>query len=138
MKILVDTSIWSLALRRSRLPSEENRSLIDELNELIDSVRVAMIGPIRQELLSGIPGQAQFDALKEKLQAFEDLPLSRTDYERASDFYNTCRKSGVQGSQIDFLICAVGAGMGIPIFTSDKDFLIFAKHLPISLHRPAR
>ena len=120
------------------MPSEEDRSLIAELNELIDGVRVAMIGPIRQELLSGISSQAQFDALKEKLLAFEDLPLSRTDYERAADFYNTCRKSGVQGSQIDFLICAVSAGMAIPIFTSDKDFLIYAKHLPISLHRPER
>ena len=134
----MDTSIWSLALRRTRLPSEEDRFLIDELKELIDGVRVAMIGPIRQELLSGIPGQAQFNALKEKLRAFEDLLLSQTDYERAADFYNICRKSGIQGSQIDFLICSVGVGMEIPIFTSDKDFPIYAKHLPISLHRPAR
>ena len=97
-----------------------------------------MIGPIRQELLSGIPSQAQFEVLKEKLQAFEDLPLDRDDYERASGFYNTCRRSGVQGSQTDLLICAIGAGRGIPIFTSDRDFVLYAKHLPISLHRASR
>jgi len=79
VRVLVDTSIWSLALRRSGPTAAEDRSLIDELNGLIDDVRVAMIGPIRQELLSGIPSQAQFEALKEKLQAFEDLPLGRSD-----------------------------------------------------------
>ena len=137
MRVLVDTSIWSLALRRSGPTAEEDRFLIDELNVLIDDVRVAMIGPIRQELLSGIPSQAQFEALKEKLQAFEDLPLGRDDYERASSFSNTCRRRGVQGSQTDLLICAVGAGMGMPIFTSDKDFVLYAQHLPIALHRAA-
>ena len=137
MRVLVDTSVWSLALRRSGALAEEDRSLVDELHELIDDVRVAMIGPIRQELLSGIPSQAQFEALKEKLQAFEDLPLGRDDYERAASFFNTCRSCGVQGSQTDLLICAVGAGMGIPIFTSDKDFPLYAQHLPVSLHRPA-
>ena len=137
MRVLVDTSVWSLALRRSGALAEEDRSLVDELHELIDDVRVAMIGPIRQELLSGIPSQAQFEALKEKLQAFEDLPLGRDDYERAASFFSTCRSCGVQGSQTDLLICAVGAGMGIPIFTSDKDFPLYAQHLPVSLHRPA-
>ena len=137
MKVLVDTSIWSLALRRSGPTAADDRSLIDELNGLIDDVRVAMIGPIRQELLCGIPSQAQFEALKEKLQAFEDLPLDRSDYERAAGFYNICRRCGVQGSQTDLLICAVGAGRGMPVFTSDKDLVLYAKHLPISLHRPA-
>ncbi len=136
MKILVDTSIWSLALRRSGTLTEEDQSLVYELNELIGEVRVAIIGPIRQELLSGISRQEQFDALKEKLLAFEDIQLTREDYERAAEFYNTCRKSGVQGSQIDFLICAVAAGREIPIFTTDNDFILYAKYLAISLHRP--
>ena len=135
MKILVDTSIWSLALRRSGTLSGEDQSLVSELNELISEVRVAIIGPIRQELLSGISKQEQFDALKEKLLAFEDIPLITEDYERAAEFYNTCRKSGIQGSQIDFLICAFAAGREMPIFTTDNDFLLYAKHLSISLHR---
>ena len=82
-----------------------------------------------------ISKQEQFDALKEKLLAFEDIPLITEDYERAAEFYNTCRKSGIQGSQIDFLICAVAAGRQIPIFTTDNDFLLSAKNLSISLHR---
>lgn len=97
----------------------------------------AMIGPIRRELLSSITIKSQFDALKEKLLPFEDIPLTGEDYERAAEFYNICRKSGIQGSQIDFLICAVAAGREIPIFTTDNDFLLYAKHLTISLHHPA-
>ena len=115
MKVLVDTSIV-LTLRRAGATSKEDQSLVYELNELISEVRVALIGPIRQELLSGISSQAQFEALKEKLRAFEDLPLTRLDYEHAAEFYNTCRKSGIQGSQVDFLICAVAEGRGVPRF----------------------
>ena len=66
MRVLVDTSIWSLALRRSGSITQEDQLLINELNELINEVRVVLVGPIRQELLSGIPNQSQFDTLKEK------------------------------------------------------------------------
>ena len=134
MKVLVDTSIWSLALRRSASISEKEQTLINELSELINEVRVALIGPIRQELLSGISNQTQFDLLKEKLRTFEDLNLEQEDYEQAAEFFNTCRKSGIQGSQVDFLICAVAERRGLPIFTSDKDFELYSKRLNITLH----
>jgi hypothetical protein len=50
MKVLVDTSVWSLSLRRS-LPSDNAE--VSELIELIKEVRIQMIGPVRQEILSG-------------------------------------------------------------------------------------
>ena len=134
MKVIVDTSIWSLALRRSASISEKEQTLINELSELINEVRVALIGPIRQELLSGISVQTQFDLLKEKLRTFEDLNLEQEDYEQAAEFFNTCRKSGIQGSQVDFLICAVAEKRGLPIFTSDKDFELYSNRLNITLH----
>ena len=136
MNVLVDTSIWSLALRRSGTLPEEDQSLVWEFSELINEVRVVMIGPIRQELLSGISSKMQYSSLKKKLQFFEDLPLTRNYYERAAEFYNLCRKNGVQGSQIDFLICATAAEAKMQIFTSDKDFLLYAKHVPIILYQP--
>ncbi len=136
MKVLVDTSIWSLALRRTGEISAEDSLLVSELQELINDVRVTIRGPIRQELLSGISTKSQFDALKEHLEAFEDQPISRQDYERAAEFFNTCRQSGIQGSQIDFLICSIAAGAALPIFTSDKDFLLYIKYLPITLYWP--
>lgn len=136
MKVLIDTSIWSLALRRGKALSREEQVLITELGELIKELRVALMGPIRQELLSGMSSDEPFNILKERLHPFEDLPLTQTDYERAAEFYNACRKAGIQGSQIDFLICSVSVGNKIPIFTSDKDFLHYKKQLPISLYQP--
>jgi len=97
VRILVDTSVWSLALRRTGAIPEEDRRLVSELGELVNEVRAVLIGPIRQELLSGIPSKAQFDTLKEHLEAFDDHPLAREDYERAAEFYNTCCQSGLQG-----------------------------------------
>jgi hypothetical protein len=52
---------------------------------------------------------------------------------RAAEFSNTCRKKGVQGSTIDFLICAVASLENIAILTTDKDFSNFRKYLPIRL-----
>ena len=136
MKVLIDTPIWSAALRKKKSLSREERVLIAELNELINEVRVILIGPIRQELLSGISNDEQFRILKEELRPFEDLPLTQMDYERAVEFYNACRKAGIQGSQIDFLICSVSVGSEVPIFTSDKDFIHYQKQLPINLYQP--
>ncbi len=133
MKVLVDTSVWSLALRRN-LPTDGPE--VSELIELIKEVRVQMIGPVRQELLSGIKSQAQFRKLRNHLRAFPDLELTARDYESASEFFNLCRGMEIQGSNTDFLICAISARHKIPIFTTDGDFALFEHHLPITLHHP--
>lgn len=132
MKVLVDTCVWSLALRRS---TKTQSSVVTELEELIDEVRVQLIGPIRQELLSGIKSPQQFDLLKEKLNAFPDLTLGQADYERAAGYYNLARNSGVRGSNTDFLICSVAVGHGMAVFTVDKDFENYKKILPVKLHQ---
>ena len=96
MKVLVDTSVWSLALWRTGSLYEDETFLVAALSDLLNDLRVVMIGPVRQELLSGISSIQQYSRLKEKLQAFEDLPLTCTYYEKAAEFYNICRKSGIQ------------------------------------------
>ena len=130
MKVLVDTSVWSLALRRKE-PSE----ITSKLSELILSSLIVMIGPIRQELLSGISNEDTFLELKTKLKAFDDFVITMSDYETAAEFYNICRKHGVQGSHIDFLICAVASNNNLLIYTTDMDFKNFAKYLPIKLFK---
>jgi hypothetical protein len=95
-----------------------------------------MIGPVRQELLCGIRSQAQFRKLRDHLRAFPDLELTTRDYEAAAEFFNLCRGKGIQGSNTDFLICAVAARNKIPIFTTDGNFMLFQPHVPIDLHLP--
>ena len=131
MKVLVDTSIWSMALRRSSSP--ENK-YAKELSMLIEEVRVQLIGPIRQEILSGIKSVEQYTKLRLRLADFPDLPIQTEDYEKAAEFYNICRKNGIQGSNTDFLICAVSANYQMPIFTTDQDFSYFRTYLPIELY----
>lgn len=135
MKVLVDTSVWSLALRRKR--QDDNDRLTSALAALVEDGRVAIIGAIRQELLSGVKEQAQFDRLRGHLRAFPDTAVTTEDHEEAAAFFNRCREKGLQGSNTDFLICAIAARNGFAIFTTDEDFARFAKVLPITLHSEA-
>ena len=134
MKVLVDTCIWSLALRRKKQPTSNVE--IAEFQELIKEVRVQMIGQIRQEILSGIKRKQQFSKLKKILSAFPDLPLASEDFELAAEYFNTLRSKGIQGSNTDFLICAVSTRNNIPIFSIDNDFNHYQKHISIALHIP--
>jgi predicted nucleic acid-binding protein len=136
MKVLVDTSVWSLALRRPKnvILSPEQQNVVTALADLMRDGRAVMMGAIRQELLSGIKTQAGFDALKNTLTAFEDVPLAMQDYEKAAELFNTCRAKGVQGTSTDFLICAVSINHQLPIFSVDGDFLNYQKHLSMMLY----
>jgi len=97
-------------------------------------MQACLLGAIRQEILSGLRDPAQFEQLRAHLRAFPDLEVITEDYERAAEFFNLCRARGVQGSNTDFLICAVAERRGLAIFSADADFASFATHLPIVLH----
>lgn len=129
MRVLVDTCVWSKVLRRK----SPDQSLAQVLEDLIRDSRVVLIGPIRQELLSGIPDPAQFKKLQNALAPFEDVPLATAHFVQAARFSNQCRQKGIQGSTTDFLICAVAHTEHLQIFTTDTDFFLNAQHLPIRL-----
>lgn len=132
MRIIVDTCIWSLALRRR---NNLHNPVVPVLEELIKESRVQMMGPIRQELLSGIRSGSQFNRISEILRAFPDLQLQSCDYESAARFFNLCRGKGIQGSNTDFLICAASTRKGMQIFTNDKDFEQYENLLKIELFK---
>lgn len=129
----MDTSVWSLALRRAR-PGPAN--VVEELAELVREGRVVSIGPIRQELLSGLKGTRQFDILRDHLRAFPDIALEREDFEAAAQFFKRCRSKGIQGSNTDFLMCAAASRRALAIFTTDNDFPQFSRLLGLKLHEP--
>jgi len=133
MSVLVDTSIWSQAFRRSDV--DEESEFVLELRELIADGNAIMIGPVRQELLSGIRDWSQFETLRDRVRAFPDERFETVDFERAAEHFTMCRQNGVQGSNTDFLICAIAERLQVAIFTSDEDFMNFSKHLQIRLHR---
>jgi predicted nucleic acid-binding protein len=137
MLVLVDTPIWSLALRRKDgdLNPREQR-LTAALRELIQDGRAQLVGPVRQELLSGMREESSFKKLRDQLRAFEQVPLDAADYEEAAHLNNQCRARGVAGSAIDFLICATALRRNWQIFTTDRDFPRYAAVLPLKLHNP--
>ncbi|KZL48543.1 type II toxin-antitoxin system VapC family toxin [Nodularia spumigena] len=131
MSVIVDTSVWSLALRRRTPP--DSSPVVTRLRDLITNDQVALLGAIRQEILSGIRSSEQFTDLRDYLRAFPDVELIPEDYEIAAEFFNTCRSQGIQGSNTDFLICAVAYRRSYSILTTDNDFHSFRMHIPIIL-----
>ena len=137
MNVLVDTSIWSLALRRKAHhlnPAE--RAAVVELTNLIKEGRARIIGLVRQELLSGIKTSSQYEKLRDVLRSFPDEPAATADYEAAAKAGNDCRARGVAVSVSDILICAVAIARDWPIFSADPDFKSYARILPLKLHTP--
>jgi predicted nucleic acid-binding protein len=121
MKIIVDTCIWSLSLRRAnqaRLTAQEQKVVAD-LREAIRDDRVAIIGPIRQELLSGIRDKTKFTQTRDLLGPFLDEEIVPEDYVEAARLFNLCRDHGVECGPVDILICSVAIRSGYSILTTD-------------------
>ena len=139
MSVLIDTPVWSLALRRkpARLNPAE-RQLVEEWKSLVWDGRAQLAGVVRQEVLSGIRNGGDFERLRERLAAFDDVSVAAADHERAAAYFNACRAKGVTPTSFDVLICALAVRHGLAIFTADTDFVRYARILPIRLHPLAR
>lgn len=135
MSVLIDTSIWSLALRRRRKdlnPTE--RGIVFRCRDLIIAGQASLIGPICQETLSGIGDPTVFERLNERLVRITELPLTLEICVLAAEFFNTCRRHGLTAEAVDMTICAAAHFHAVPIFTTDPDFARYAKRLPILLY----
>lgn len=136
MMVLVDTPVWSLALRRQ--PGDLNareQALKRALAELIREGRAQIMGVVRQELLSGIRESEKFVRLRDYLRAFDDAPMDVRDYEEAAQMHTRCRSRGIAGSVIDFLICAVAQRRDWHVLTTDADFERYRTALSLKLYR---
>lgn len=139
MMVLVDTSIWSLALRRQSSDlSRAERMIANSFRELIHEGRVQLLGAVRQEILTGIREPSRFLKIRSELHEYEDVALASDDYENAASMNNLCRKSGIAATPIDMLICAVSQKRRWQIFSTDGDFVHYAKVLPIQMVMPLR
>jgi predicted nucleic acid-binding protein len=122
MKIIVDTCVWSLWLRRrnqSLLSSNERQTLTD-LRLAVENRQATILGPIRQEILSGIRDAAQFAKTASLLDPFRDEPIEPSDYIEAAKLFNLCRDRGIQCGPVDILICAVATRNQYLILTCDQ------------------
>lgn len=131
MRVLPDTPVWSAAFRRGDDGAGPYR---EEMLKLVNQGLVEIIGPIRQEVLSGIRDRSKFEVVRNHLRTFPDLEVGTGDYEEAAAYYNRFRTKGIQGSFTDYLICAATVRHELAIVTDDRDFLVYQTVLPIRLY----
>ncbi len=131
MTFLVDTSVWSLALRRDGDPSQpEVRALEDAL--LGDDV-VVTTGLVLQELLQGFAGPKARDQIVGRLAALPLVQPERSDHVAAAEIQNTCRRAGGQVGTIDALLAQLCIRHDLLLLTTDRDFARAAEHCPLSV-----
>ena len=128
MRVIVDTSVWSLAFRRRAVVKTPE---VVALVRLVEEGLVVLLGPVRQEVLSGIKHRDQFERLRERLAAFPDLELTSRDFETAAELCNLCIAKGVQAAHTDFLIAAAAITRGYAVLSADRDFENIARIVPV-------
>jgi hypothetical protein len=129
VSLLVDTSVWSLALRRN---SEATEPEVHHLKDaLLGSEVVLTTGLVLQELLQGFAGPKASAQIVERFAALPLLQPDREDHISAAALRNACRQAGVQLGTIDALLAQLCVRHDLTLLTTDKDFTHVAKHCPL-------
>lgn len=137
MHLLVDTSAWSLLLRRRQVDALD--PVAGELRARLEAGDcIHLVGCVLQELLNGVKSAQQFDLLAEYLEPFPLIALERADYIEAARLKNLCRAKGVQAGTVDFLIAAACIRRNYPLLSADEDFEHIARHCDLVLVRAAK
>jgi predicted nucleic acid-binding protein len=131
MTLLVDTSVWSLALRR------DQASAVPQVSALRDALEgdeiVVTTGLVLQELLQGFAGPR---ARKDIIERFAALPLlgpDRQDHIDAAQLRNSCRRAGIQVGTIDALLAQLCIRHDLTLLTTDNDFVHAASHCALKV-----
>jgi len=125
-KFIIDTSVWSEALRRKKNTLNSSETVVRKIIENDDEI--VILGIILQEILAGISNEKLFREIKDILDDFVYLDITKNDYIYASELSNKCRSKGIIAGSIDFLIASTAIRNELQLVTSDKDFLNISKH----------
>ena len=134
MNLFVDTSVWSLALRRDETSGEPS---VRRLRAALDSGEgVFTTGLVLQELLQGFRGPKARDAIVDRFASLPLLMPDRTDHVEAAESRNDCRRNGVQVGTIDALLAQLCVRHDLVMLSTDRDFELMAPHLGLRLWGP--
>ncbi len=131
MNVLVDTSVWSLVLRRNSPQDDPKAQQLRELIEQGHSIHI--LGTILQEILEGIRNPADFDRIKTHLQALPMIYPTAEDYVAAAELWSLCMSRGVQLGTVYAQIATVCIRRDMALLTSDQDFVHAAGVCPLKL-----
>ncbi len=135
MKLFVDTSVWSLALRRNSSEGAEGQRLRDAL---IDGESIWTTGLVLQEILQGLRGPKAPALVAERLGAADWVSPTRLDHIEAANIRNACRRRGVQVGTIDALLARLCISRNLTMLTTDRDFDHVAGLMPLKVRSAAR
>ena len=136
MTLLVDTSVWSLALRRDAAGNEPEVLALREA--LMGSDVVVTTGLVLQELLQGFSGPTAREQLVERFASLPLLQPDREDHIAAADLRNACRRAGVQLGTVDALLAQLCMRHDLTLLSTDKDFVHAAQHCALRIWAQAR
>ena len=131
MNVIVDTSVWSLVLRRGSPPDDPQAVALRDM--LQEGKPIQLLGIIVQEILQGVRNPSEFDKVRANLKAFSLLTLGRDDFVAAAELWNLCRSHGIQATTVDCEIAAACLRHDCALLTSDRDFEHIAKYCPLQL-----
>ena len=134
MNLFVDTSVWSLALRRAVSPDEPPVMTLREA--LLDGESLYTTGLVLQELLQGFRGPTAREAIVDRFASLPLLVPDRADHVEAAELRNTCRRRGVQVGTIDALVAQLCIRHGLVMLSTDRDFELMARHVDLHCWSP--
>lgn len=131
MSLFVDTSAWSLALRRDT--QSEHAAVAILRRALLDGNTIVTTGIVIQELLQGFNGAKDQARIIDRLQVLPLLNPARETHIQAAMLRNACRRNGVQIGTIDALIAQLCIEHDLALLTADNDFVNAARFVPLKL-----
>ena len=131
MNLFVDTSVWSLALRRDGRGGEP---AVARLRAALDTGEaVFTTGLVLQELLQGFSGPKARAAIIDRFSALPLLVPERDDHVAAAESRNACRRRGIQVGTIDALLAQLCVRHDLVMLTTDRDFQLMAPHVRLTV-----
>lgn len=134
MNLFVDTSVWSLALRRD---GTSDQPIVRRLRDALDGGDgVFTTGLVLQELLQGFQGPKARDAIVDRFASLPLLIPDRTDHVEAAELRNACRRSGIQVGTIDVLLAQLCVRHDLVMLSTDRDFTLIAPYVGLTNWEP--
>ncbi|GAB3753645.1 type II toxin-antitoxin system VapC family toxin [Microlunatus parietis] len=134
MTLLVDTSVWSLALRRD--PPELGPEVDHLVRTLAGPDLIVTTGLILQELLQGVVRPRSRADILERFASMPVIQPDRDDHILAADLRNLCRRSGAQLGTVDAVIAYLCIRHDLTLLTTDRDFIHAARHCELRVWKP--
>jgi predicted nucleic acid-binding protein len=127
----VDTSVWSLALRRDPPVRSAEASVL--VHALEHGETVLTTGLVLQELLQGFSGPKSRDQIIERFSALPLIVPAREDHIHAASLRNRCRQAGMQIGTIDALLAQLCLSHDLIMLTADHDFRRIGEHAKLKV-----